>query len=107
MKRLALVHRKVGWKSRFIMEVLNTQTGNHVSLVPCCFSRGEKDESTCVHTPILVGTQKSQLEWNRFLINLSCSSSKSFLRCLERSYFPLENSGSTLQISPSTATVTH
>lgn len=58
MKRLAPVRRKVGWKSRFIMEVLTMQTGSHVSPVPCCFSGGQKDEST----PILVGTQKCQVE---------------------------------------------
>lgn len=70
MKRLALVRRKVGWKSRFITEVLNRQTGGHVSLVPCCFSGGEKDYGICFNTPILGGTQRLQLERNnRFLIN--------------------------------------
>ena len=64
------------------------QTGSHVSLVPCCFSRGGKDESACASTPIPVGTQKSQLGWNRLLINLPCSSSKPFLTWLGKSYFP-------------------
>lgn len=63
MKRLALVRRKVGWKSRFVMEVLNTQIGNHVSLVPCCFSRGEKDESTSAFTPPSLWAPGS-LNWN-------------------------------------------
>lgn len=63
MKRLALVRRKVGWKNRFIMEVLNMQTGSHVLQVPCCFSRGEKDGNTWVHTPPSLWAPRS-LHWN-------------------------------------------
>lgn len=59
MKKLARVHRGVGWKSRLGWRVLNTQTGSHISLVPCCFLRGQKDYGFCMNTLIFVGAHKS------------------------------------------------